>query len=69
MKIVVIESYSRVYVAEARGQFGKPEEGERPLLEAIIRRLVKTKTDDASVSVTVFCEVQSQVMFLRAHTM
>jgi hypothetical protein len=29
-------------VSEARGQFGNPEEGERPLLEAVTRqRLVK----------------------------
>jgi hypothetical protein len=31
-------------VVEARGQFGNPEEGERPLLEAATRqRLVKTQ--------------------------
>jgi hypothetical protein len=33
-------------VAEARGQFGNPEEGERPPLEAATRqRLVRTITD------------------------
>jgi hypothetical protein len=30
-------------VAEAREQFMNPEEGERPLLEAITRKPVKTK--------------------------
>jgi hypothetical protein len=30
-------------VAEARGDFGKPEERECPLLEAVARRLVKTQ--------------------------
>jgi hypothetical protein len=31
-------------VAEARGQFGNPEEGERPPLEAVTsQRLVKTQ--------------------------
>jgi hypothetical protein len=30
-------------LAEARRQFGKPEEGERLLLEAITRKLVKTQ--------------------------
>jgi hypothetical protein len=29
--------------AEAQGQFGNAEKGERPLLEAIIGRLVKTQ--------------------------
>jgi hypothetical protein len=30
-------------VAEERGQFGNPEEGERPPLEAVTRGLVKTR--------------------------
>jgi hypothetical protein len=30
-------------VAETRGQFGNPEEGECPLLEAVTRILVKTQ--------------------------
>jgi hypothetical protein len=30
-------------VAEARGQFGNPEEGVRPLLEAVTRKLVRTQ--------------------------
>jgi hypothetical protein len=30
-------------VAEAGGQFGNPEEGERPQLEAVTRKLVKTQ--------------------------
>jgi hypothetical protein len=30
-------------VAEARGQFGNPEEEERPPLEAVTRKLVKTQ--------------------------
>jgi hypothetical protein len=34
---------SRVAVAEAGGQLGRPEEGERPPLEAVTRRLVKAK--------------------------
>jgi hypothetical protein len=31
-----------MYVAEALGQFGNPEEEKHPPLEAIVRRLVKT---------------------------
>jgi hypothetical protein len=38
-------------VAEAWGQFRKPEEGEHLPLEAVIRRLVKTVTEDTSVRV------------------
>jgi hypothetical protein len=30
-------------VTEARGQFGNPEKSERPLLEAVTRKLVKTQ--------------------------
>jgi hypothetical protein len=33
-------------VAEARGKFGDSEEGERPPLEAVARRLVKTQQDE-----------------------
>jgi hypothetical protein len=36
-------------VAESRGQFRNPREGERPPLEAATRRLVKTVTEDTSV--------------------
>jgi hypothetical protein len=32
-----------VAVAKARGQFGNPKKGERPLLEAVTRRLMNTK--------------------------
>jgi hypothetical protein len=32
----------RIFVAEARGQFGNPEEGDLPL-EAVTRGLVKTE--------------------------
>jgi hypothetical protein len=31
----------------AQGQFGNPEEGERLLLEAVTRKLVKNVTEDA----------------------
>jgi hypothetical protein len=31
----------KMLVAEAQGQFGNPEEGERPPLEAVTRKLVK----------------------------
>jgi hypothetical protein len=36
-------SQSEVTVGEAQGQFGNLEEGERPPLEAVIRRLVKAQ--------------------------
>jgi hypothetical protein len=38
-------------VAEARGQFGNPEEGERPPLEAVTRRLVKTQQTEKTYCV------------------
>jgi hypothetical protein len=34
-------SQSRISVAEARGQFGNPEEGERPSLEADTKQRVR----------------------------
>jgi hypothetical protein len=37
------DSESRVAVAEARGQFGNQEEGQRPPFEAVTRRLVKAQ--------------------------
>jgi hypothetical protein len=44
--IVVTESWLlsqlRIAVSAAQGQFGNPDEGECPLLEAVIRRLAKT---------------------------
>jgi hypothetical protein len=39
--ISVQKSQLRVAVAETWGQFGKPEKGECPLLEAVTRRLMK----------------------------
>lgn len=39
---------SRVAANEARGQLGKPEERERPTLEAVTRRLVKSVTEDTN---------------------
>jgi hypothetical protein len=33
-------------IAEARGQFGNPEEGERPPLKAVTRKLVKIQQDE-----------------------
>jgi hypothetical protein len=35
-------------VAEARGQFGSSEEGERLLLEAVTRGLVKTQQTESA---------------------
>jgi hypothetical protein len=35
----------KVAVAGARGQFGNPEEGERPSLEAVTRELLKRHTE------------------------
>jgi hypothetical protein len=52
-------------VAEARGQFGKPEERERPSLEALIRRLVQTVTLDAVACVTVIFKAQSLAVIRR----
>jgi hypothetical protein len=43
VELVQSVSQSRVAVAEARGQFGSPEEVERPLLEAVTIGLVKTQ--------------------------
>jgi hypothetical protein len=47
-------------MAEAQGQFGKPEEGECQPLEAVTKSLVKTLNEDTSVCLTVICTVQSQ---------
>jgi hypothetical protein len=33
-------------IAEARGQFGNPEERERPPLETVTRKKVKTQQDE-----------------------
>jgi hypothetical protein len=47
-------------VSEAWGQLGTPEEGEHTPLEAVIRMMVKTVTEDTSVCVWggifFFCE-------------
>jgi hypothetical protein len=48
----------RVSVAEARGQLGNSEEGERPPLEIVTGEAVKTETEDASVCVTVICKLK-----------
>jgi hypothetical protein len=49
----VVESWfmsqSKVVAAEARGQFGKREEGKRSPLEAVARKLVRTATEDTSM--------------------
>jgi hypothetical protein len=47
----------RVGMSVARGHFGNPEEGERPPLEAIPRRLVKTVTEATSQCVIVIYKV------------
>jgi hypothetical protein len=39
----IIGSQSRVALAEARGQFGNPEERQRPPLKSDTRKLVKTQ--------------------------
>jgi hypothetical protein len=38
-------------VAEVKGQFGNPEEGEIPPLEAVTRQQVKTPQDEKTLSV------------------
>jgi hypothetical protein len=49
-------------VAEPQGQFGKPEEGERPPLEAVTRRLVKTQqAENTKVCAAVNCKVRELV--------
>jgi hypothetical protein len=48
---------SRIAVAEARGQFGKPQEGERPPLVAVTRGLAETVTGETGVSVYVYVTV------------
>jgi hypothetical protein len=43
--------------SRGRGQFGNPEEGERPLLEASTKqRLVKTVTENTNLCVIVICK-------------
>jgi hypothetical protein len=51
-------SQSRISVAEARGQFGNPEEGECPPLEAVAKRLIKTVTEVTNVRVRMICKGQ-----------
>jgi hypothetical protein len=48
-------------VAESRGQFENPEEGERSPLEAVTIRLVKTVTENTSVSLTVICNCSNEL--------
>jgi hypothetical protein len=38
-----MQNKARVAVAETREQFGNPEEGERQMLEAVIRELMQTQ--------------------------
>jgi hypothetical protein len=58
VELVQSVSQSRVGVAEARGQFGNPEEVERPPLEAVTRGLVKTqKAEKTYVYAVVNCKV------------
>jgi hypothetical protein len=40
---VVVRCCCEKLVAEARGQFGNPEAGERPPLDAVTRTLMKTQ--------------------------
>jgi hypothetical protein len=40
---VLVSCWCEKLLAEARGQFGNPEEGERPPLEAVTRKRVKTQ--------------------------
>jgi hypothetical protein len=40
---ILVSCCCKKLVAEARGQCGNPEEGERPPLEAVTRRPVKTQ--------------------------
>jgi hypothetical protein len=55
-------SQSRDAVAEARGQFGSTEEGERPPLKAVARRLVKTQqAEKTEVCALVNCKVRELV--------
>jgi hypothetical protein len=49
-------------VNEARGQFRITEEGECPPLEDVIRRLVKTLTENGGVYTTVIYKVQPLVV-------
>jgi hypothetical protein len=46
-----------------QGQFGNPDERERPPLEAVARRLVKTVTEDSRMRVTVNCIVCIRVVY------
>jgi hypothetical protein len=49
---------SEKLVAEAWGQFGNPEKGERPPLEDVTKqRLVMTVTENTSLCVIVICSV------------
>jgi hypothetical protein len=47
-------------MAEALGQLGKPERGERLPLQIVTRRLVKTVTENPSVCITVICILRSR---------
>jgi hypothetical protein len=50
-------------VVEARGQFGNPEEGERPPFEAVTRqRLVKTQHTEKTVRAIVKCGVSDNAI-------
>jgi hypothetical protein len=46
---VLVRCCCQKLVTETWQQFGKLEEGERPLLEAVTRRLVKTQQTENSV--------------------
>jgi hypothetical protein len=55
-------SYSRVAVVEAKKVREPPEEGQRPGLEAVTRRLVKTqRTENTYVCALVTCKVCESV--------
>jgi hypothetical protein len=50
-------SQSRTAAHERDRQFGKPEEEERPSLEAVTRTLVTTQGDTTKVRALVNCKV------------
>jgi hypothetical protein len=55
---VLVSCCCEKLLAEARGQFENPEEGERPPLEAVTSKLVKTQqTEKTTVRAVVGCRV------------
>jgi hypothetical protein len=56
--VLGLVSQSRISVAEVLGQFGNPEEGECPPLEAVTKKLVKAVTEVTNVCVRMICKGQ-----------